>query len=170
MPAPSRTHLRKRNPILGPRRPPCRKAASSRTTRSRSEAPVSPTTTPAASNRHPARAKTPPRQPPRRRRYRNRYTSYRRSGGKQFECRIVRCNLGECFRGRSCRHGEIALHLALETVEIGLEDRKFFRVVQRAQAESFPPASSLQSDFSGSFRVAHPLRASARSRQVALAV
>ena len=65
---------------------------------------------------------------------------------------------------------KVALHFAPVIIQIRFEDRGFFGIGDCANTKFPAIAASAQHDFSCCFSIAHPLRASTRSNQVALAV
>src|ERR1700730_17525818 len=70
---------------------------------------------------------------------------------------------------RTRRNRKVALHLAPEIIQIGLQDLGLVRIRNRSQPKPLLHPSLLQRHLSRGFRIAHPLRPPARSHQEPLA-
>src|SRR6202043_938888 len=76
----------------------------------------------------------------------------------------------ERFWRRPRGNRKVALHFALETVEIGLQDRRLCGVGNGTETKFPARACLLQRDFSRGLGIAHPLSSSARRDQITFAV
>src|ERR1700722_14374883 len=88
-----------------------------------------------------------------------------RSGRNQLECGIILRELAKSLHRRTRRQGKIALHFALEIIQISFQYFRLVRVRDRLQPKSLPGASFLQRHFASRFGIAHPLRPPPRSNQ-----
>src|ERR1700693_5914513 len=88
----------------------------------------------------------------------------------QLKHRIAPRNLNKTLRRRTRSHWKVPLHFTPKVIQIQLQNLQLLRVRHRPQKKFQPHASLLQSDFTRSLGIAHPLRAPARLHKKAFAL